>query len=407
MELKPKLRPLDFQPVFYQDQQMWFLRDPLQLTDQQLVFPAPMMQLLAFLDGRNTPQEIHIAFCHHIGVEIDYEIVNEALSRLDEACLLDNERSKQAKDMLLAEYRAQPHRLPALASRGYPAEPDKLATYLDEYGDGSGIEAERTWHGRGIVSPHIDYERGGNVYASVWKQAATAVSEADLVLIFGTDHNGGPGAITLTRQPYATPNGVIGTDLDLIDKLAEAIGPDAAYAEELHHRQEHSIELSAVWMDHIARRGGGTPPPMVPILVGGFHHFVMNGAHPKEDKRLTAFLQTLHAETAGRRVLAVASVDLAHVGPNFGDGFNMNAQRRMDLKIQDEALMSAAVAGDAASWYEQIAGVSDRNRICGFAPTYLLLRYLGPTSGQAVAYEQCTADPQNNSLVSICGLLLD
>ena len=103
MEFKPKLRPLDFQPVYYQDQQMWFLRDPLHLTDLQLFFPAPMVQLLAFLDGQHTPQEIHAAFCHQIGVEIDYEIVNEALSRLDEACLLDNDRSKRAKDGLLGE----------------------------------------------------------------------------------------------------------------------------------------------------------------------------------------------------------------------------------------------------------------------------------------------------------------
>ena len=386
---------------------MWFLRDPLHLTDLQLIFPAPMMQLLAFLNGKHTQQEIHIAFCRQIGVEIDYKIVDEALSRLDEACLLDNERSKEAKDKILAEYRAQPHRIPAVANQGYPAEPDKLAAYLDGFGDGSSLDAERTWHGKGIVSPHIDYERGGNVYAAVWNQAATAVSEADLVLIFGTDHNGGLGTITLTRQAYATPNGVIATDLDLIDKLAEAIGPDAAYAEELHHRQEHSIELSAVWMDHVARRRGGTPPPMVPILVGSFQHFVMNGGHPQEDERLIAFLQTLQAETTGRRVLAVASIDLAHVGPNFGDGFNMNAQRRIDLKVQDEALMATAIAGDAAGWYELIADVQDRNRICGFAPTYLLLRYLGATSGQKIAYEQCTADPQDNSLVSICGLLLD
>ncbi len=146
---------------------------------------------------------------------------------------------------------------------------------------------------------------------------------------------------------------------------------------------------------------------MVPILVGSFHHFVMNGGHPDEDERLTAVIDTLRKETAGRRVLAVASVDLAHVGPNFGDGFKMDRQRRIDLKLQDEALMSTAVAGDAAGWYARIAAVQDRNRICGFAPTYLLLRYLEASSGQVIAYDQCPADPQDDSLVSICGLLLD
>ncbi len=407
MESKPRLRPLDFQPVYYQNQQMWFLRDPLHLTDLQLFFPAAMTQFLAFLDGQHTAREIHAAFCRQIGVELDFEIVGDALARLDEACLLDNERAQATKERLLAEYRAQAYRPPALAGHGYPAEAEELAAVLDSFGDRQGLEMKGSWRGRGIVSPHIDYERGGQVYAKVWAEAATAVDEAELVLIFGTDHNGGPGTVTLTRQAYATPNGVFATDLELVDKLAEAVGAEAAFAEELHHRQEHSIELSAVWLDHVARHSGSTPPPMVPILVGSFHHFLMNGGHPAQDEGLTAFIETLRKETAGRRVLAVASVDLAHVGPNFGDGFKMDGQRRIDLKVEDEALMAAAVAGDAAGWYGQIAAVQDRNRICGFAPTYLLLRYLEASSGQVIAYDQCPADPEDNSLVSICGLLLD
>jgi AmmeMemoRadiSam system protein B len=195
--------------------------------------------------------------------------------------------------------------------------------------------------------------------------------------------------------------------LELIDKLAESIGPDAAFADELNHRQEHSVELSAVWLHHISHQAGVAPRPMVPILVGSFQHFISNGAHPAHDAHLVALIETLKQETAGRRVLAVASVDLAHVGPTFGDIFQMDRPRRTDLKSQDEVLMSAALAGDAEKWYQQIAGVRDRNRICGFAPTYLLLRYLGPTSGFQIAYEQCPADPQDNSLVSICGLLLN
>jgi AmmeMemoRadiSam system protein B len=146
---------------------------------------------------------------------------------------------------------------------------------------------------------------------------------------------------------------------------------------------------------------------MVPILVGSFQHFITNGAHPTHDARLETLIETLKQETIGRRVLAVASIDLAHVGPSFGDMFQMDQPRRSELKVQDEALMAAAIAGDAENWYQQIASVQDRNRVCGFAPIYLLLRYIGPTSGYQIAYEQCPADPQDHSLVSICGLLLN
>ncbi|MGW8319106.1 MAG: AmmeMemoRadiSam system protein B, partial [Candidatus Promineifilaceae bacterium] len=111
--------------------------------------------------------------------------------------------------------------------------------------------------------------------------------------------------------------------------------------------------------------------------------------------------------TAGRKVLAVVSVDLAHVGPNFGDSFVMDPDRRKQLKISDANLIQAISQGDASRFYQEIAAVEDRNRICGLSSIYLLLRYLGPSRGQQIAYEHCPADSQDTSLVSICGLLLD
>lgn len=403
----PLLRPLDFQPVSYQGQQMWLLRDPLKLSGTQLIVPAPIAQMLTLFDGSRTPQEIHATFCQMIGSEIDFSIIHEAINQLNDAFLLDNRRSQEKESEILAAYRAQPYRPPALAGISYPSAPGDLVSELKDYGAGDKLENWSPWTGRGIVSPHIDYQRGGVVYSRVWNRAAPAVAAADLVLIFGTDHNGGPETITLTRQPYATPFGIIPPDLTLVDKLAESIGTESAFAEELHHREEHSVELSAVWLHHIYQQTGTAPKPMVPILVGSFHHFLQNGNHPDSDLKINNFMATLKQETAGLRVLAVASVDLAHVGPNFGDNFNMDQWRRTSLRAQDDALMETAVRGDAGAWYEKIADVQDRNRICGFAPTYLLLRYLGPTTGHKIGYDQCPADIQNASLVSICGLLLD
>ncbi|MCA9928871.1 MAG: AmmeMemoRadiSam system protein B, partial [Anaerolineales bacterium] len=255
--------------------------------------------------------------------------------------------------------------------------------------------------------PHIDYQRGGPVYAKVWQRAKTAVLDADLILIFGTDHNGGPGTFTLTRLPYTTPYGELPTDVAIIDAIADAIGPEAAYAEELHHRQEHSVELSAVWLHHIYHEAGVVPKPMIPILVGSFHHFVSNGSHPAQDETLMTAIEVLKRETAAKKVLAVASVDFAHVGPNFGDNFPMDTQRRDALRQTDDLLVQSIIRGDATGFYDQIAAVENKNRICGFSPIYLMLRYLGTTEGVQVAYDQCSADEENASLVSIAGILLE
>jgi AmmeMemoRadiSam system protein B len=407
LSYKPILRPLDFQPVIYQNQQMWLLRDPLQLTDQQLIVPTVMAQMLVFCDGTRTPEEIHAAFCQQLQGQVDFGIITNALDQLDAACLLDNERSQKAHQAVLDSYRAAPHRIPALADLSYPANPQQLASLLESYSDGDNLNEWPDWQGRGLVSPHIDYQRGGFVYAQVWQRAKKAILEAELVLIFGTDHNGGPGTVTLTRQPYATPYGVMPTDLDLIDKVAGAIGTKMAFSEELHHRGEHSVELSAVWLHHIYHQQNMPPRPMVPILCGSFQHFLMNGARPANSEQLNAAIETIRQETSGKRVLAVASVDLAHVGPNFGDDFPMDDSRRAQLQQVDANLIRAILKGDAEDFYNQISVVQNRHRICGFSSIYLMLRLLGDTTGIEIAYDHCPADSQNTSLVSICGLLLE
>lgn len=409
---KPSLRPLDFQPIMHEGQRMWYLRDPLQVTDYQLLVPAPLAQMLVFCDGKHTLEEIHAAFAHAMGGAIDMAIITQTLARLDEACLLNNAHFRQVRQSLLDTYRRQPHRPPALADLSYPGDPVELIPLFASYSRGDNLAEWSGWQGRAIISPHIDYQRGGRVYAKVWQRAIEAIRQADLVLIFGTDHNGGFGTFTLTQQAYATPFGVLPADLGVVNALAEAITPEAAYEEELHHRQEHSVELSAVWLHAMCQQAHITPPPMVPILCGSFHHFVMTGDHPVDDPLLTKAVQTLRELSNGRRVLAVASVDFAHVGPNFGDQFAMDRPRREKLRAQDQSLMEAIVHGDAAEFYRQIEAIEDSNRICGFSSIYLMLRYLydQPSEaprGQIIAYEQCPADPQDTSLVSIGGLLLD
>jgi MEMO1 family protein len=401
---KPLLRPLDFQNVTYQGQSMWLLRDPLRLSEVQLVLPEGMAPMLTLLDGTRTPDEINRVFCRMVGQNLEPQIVMGALEQLDDAFLLENANTARAKQVQLAAYRAQPFRTPALAGHGYPNQPQELSAYLAGFENG---KTPAAWSGRGIVSPHIDYDRGGQVYSQVWHAAKDAVADAELVIILGTDHFGGLGTITLTRQAYATPFGVLPPDLGVVEELAGALGDSFAFADELNHSHEHSIELSAVWLHYMFNKLGTKPCPVVPILIGSFQHLVANGGHPEQDARFGRFLNALRDVSEGRRVLMVSSVDLAHMGPVFGDPFPMDKERRDDLARSDTQLMASAVQGDADGWFEQIATVKDRNRICGFSPTYFLLRHLGATTGQRIAYQHCPADTQDASLVSICGLLLD
>ncbi|MEM7330970.1 MAG: AmmeMemoRadiSam system protein B [Chloroflexota bacterium] len=407
MDDKPRLRPLDFQPITHEGQQMWLLNDPLNLSEQQLIMPQALAQMLLFCDGAHSIAEIHQGFCQRLGQNLPLDLITDSLARLDEALLLDNDRSQQALEALKASYRNQSYRPPAYANRGYPGTPQALADMLNEYGRDDDLSEWKPWRGRGIISPHIDFQRGGPVYSKVWQRAKTAVLEADLVIIFGTDHKGGLGTFTLTRLPYATPYGVLPADHALINKLVDGIGEEAAFAEELHHQQEHSIELTAVWLHHIYREAGIEPKPMLPILIGSFQEFVHKGTHPSHDPQLMTAINILKKETKNRKVLAVASVDFAHVGPEFGDNYTMTEARREQLRQTDDFLVRAIVQGNDASFYDQIAGIQNSNKVCGFSPIYLMLRYLETTEGVQVAYDQCSADPANESLVSIAGVLLE
>ena len=111
--------------------------------------------------------------------------------------------------------------------------------------------------------------------------------------------------------------------------------------------------------------------------------------------------------TKGKKVFAIASVDLAHVGPAFDSDYAMDAARKAALADSDRQLMQAIADGDTEHFYQQLASTRNENNVCGFSPTYLMLDFLGQTKGVQVAYDQCSADADDTSTVSICGILLE
>jgi len=401
-----RLRLLDVQPIVQRGQPSLLLRDPLQLSGNYLVLPeelGPALALLARCDGL-TLNELRMQAMASFGLVYPDELLQQMVEVLDDNFMLDNARAAEAHDRALAAYRAAPFRPPSLAGQSYPAKPADLRRLFDGYlSRVNGASRAAPAAGRGLFSPHIDYQRGGSVYAAVWQQAASMAQAADLVILLGTDHHSQGDRLTLTRQSYATPYGVLPTDRALVDALAEAIGPQAAFAGELRHRAEHSLELVATWLHHMR---GGRPVAMVPILTGSFADFIDGQGDPADDAVLAAFLATLRQQawTAGRQVLVVASGDLAHVGPVFG-GAEVDAAGRAALGQADEELMQQLAAGSAVGFFAAIRRVEDRNNVCGASPFYLALRLLGEVEGQVVAYDQCPADQRNTSLVSVCGMV--
>jgi AmmeMemoRadiSam system protein B len=411
----PKLRPLDIRPIVQDGRTYLLLRDPLQLTDRGVSIPQQLGPFLSLCDGTRDNGALSAALAVRFGLRIAPHVIEQLLDALDEVYLLDNERFVAAREAVLTEYRQAPHRPSALAGRSYPADPDELRGlldgYCDEVGDGDGAgdrdssdsAASVLGDIRGLVSPHIDYMRGGPVYARAWKRATEAAKSADLVVLLGTDHMGSDRSLTLTRQHYATPLGVLPTAHEVVDTLAASLGEEAAFADELHHRTEHSIELAAVWLQYVR---DGAPCELVPILCGSFGHFVHGEVDkgPGQDPAINTLVDVLKQAIAGRRAVVVAAADLAHIGPAFG-GQPVDFVGRARLQAADDELIASMCAGDAEGFFGAIRRDGDRRNVCGLAPIYLTLRILSPVEGEGVAYDRCPADQNGTSLVSICGVV--
>ena len=398
----PRLRDVDAQPIASGGRQGILLRDPLQLTDRYVIVPQRLAPVLSLCDGTRDSSALRAALIVRFGVRVGLDVIDKILSALDEALLLDNDRFVRAREQVVAKYREAPFRPPTHAGRSYPADPDELRSFLQRYLDEVDDVPPAPAGGRGLVTPHIDYARGGPVYARVWRRGAEMVREADLAVVLGTDHFGGAGQITLTRQDYATPFGTLPTADDVVDALAQALGPDTAFAEEFHHRSEHSIELAAVWLHYIRE---GQPCQLVPILLGSFGRFVGGDAEPASDRAIGALVSALRQVTSGRKVIVVAAADLSHVGPAFG-GRPLDLVGRARMQAIDDEIIEHTCAGDAEGLFHAIRCRSDRTNVCGLPPIYVALRMLEPVLGERVAYDRCPADAKGTSLVSVCGVVL-
>jgi AmmeMemoRadiSam system protein B len=401
---KPLVRNLE--PAWIEEggEKLLVLRDREGLMPAPVAVPAVVGVVLSLCDGARDEASIRSILEREVGQSFGADELGDLLDQLEEALILDGPHASATRAGALAQFRAAP-RPALLADAVYPADPAALRARIAELGRGtSDRPSARDERLRGVISPHIDYTRGGKVYHTVFERAAPALRAADLLVVFGTDHSGAPGSVTLTRQSFDTPFGRFETDRAIVDAIAAAIGEEDAFAEELHHRGEHSIELGLVW----AAAALGEPasrPTIVPILCGSFHEFTAGRAEPGTFARFAAAIDALRRAIGGRRLFTIAAADLAHVGPAFGDERPIDQPARARLREADERLLHAAAWGRADEFFAQLREERDARRICGLPPIYLMLRLLEDARGEMVAYEQCPADDANGSLVSVGGML--
>lgn len=413
---RPQLRPVEVSRITHEGSDFFLLKDPRRLSDQSLLVPLPLGAYLQNVDGSNTVEEIIEAALAMGAQPVPVEILDDLLGRLDEMFLLSNGKYADEIDRRLDDYRQAPARPAALAGLAYPAGVDDLRGYLDGFAfpyisESGSSNSSPNGKLTGIVSPHIDFERGGDSYAMIWEQVREELQDVELFVVFGTDHNGDGPRLTLTNQSYESPLGLLPTDTELVDDISRILAVDSTvddhpFADEFNHISEHSIELASVWLH---RAMGQTNAKMLPILCGSMGRLLLDGASRIEDHpQINRVVELLKETAKNRRTVFVAAADLAHVGPAFGDEEKMptESDHRKRVETEDEHLLESIVAGNREKFFELIKSGADKNKICGLSPIYMTLWASEATNGVWNGYQQCQADEANTSFVSIAGAAL-
>jgi AmmeMemoRadiSam system protein B len=250
------------------------------------------------------------------------------------------------------------------------------------------------------VAPHLDPRRAGPTIARALLELGERPPAPLRVVIFGTGHELIGDLYALTRKHFQTPLGKAMCDTTFVDAVAARLG-DRAYHSELAHQHEHSIEFAVLYLQ---RRLRGQPFTIVPVLCGGFHSLLDDGRTARQSEEFEGLIQAVR-ETATEQsgaTLYLAGVDLSHVGPRFGDP-GTDDRVRAEIEASDREALEAVRRGDADGWFDSIARHSDATRICGFAPTYAMLRCAAPGEGRLLRYQQSLEE--DASLVSIAAMV--
>jgi AmmeMemoRadiSam system protein B len=305
-----------------------------------------------------------------------------------------------------AKFLAHPRRPAIHAGGAYPSGPAPLTRMLDAaYLHADGPQAPPAPLGAGAtplraaIAPHVDLHRGAPTYSWAYKALAEA-QPADVYVVLGTCHTGVRGDFAATRKAYDTPLGAVPADTEFLDRLGRNWGRDL-FQGEFAHAGEHSIEFQAVYLRSLGLAGEGAAP-IVPILCDSLHSMVPDGKSPRDVAAVSHFLAALQQTLAedSRRITLIAAVDLAHIGPRFGDRWQVDLAHQAMVRTADGEMLDLVLEPDADAYYAQVMRDRDGRRICGFTPIYLLtaLMQAEQRHGQLLRYTQWVETDKSSSV---------
>ena len=391
---RPKLRPLSAKRFEHDGRLFVALEDPHRVIPQPILIPIEGYQrVVSLFDGRTTLVEIQARLFRESGEWISLSELELFVLHLDRVMVLDGPTFEEFQDT----YRRERVRPAAFAGRSYASTERALRSQLCQFfshtqGAGWPISGSKLASNRlrGILSPHIDFFRGGTTYTWSYKELVEH-SDAEVFVILGVAHQYCRNRFALTTKDFETPLGLVPTERSYVDQLAALAGSELL-DDELSHRTEHSIEFQVVFLQYLL--SGLREFSIVPILVGSFHDLMEARKDPIESPDVRRFVDALHAAESAceKKVAYIGGIDLCHVGPQFGDIGMVGPDQLEEVRQFDATMLDRATARDPSGWFGTAARINNRLRVCGLAATYTMLHAMGPASGRLLRYDQALDD---------------
>lgn len=372
-------------------QSLLCLQDPLHISDKTLFLHPSLSFILSLLDGHHSILDIQAEYMRRFGEFLFSEKIEEIIRQLDETLFLEGERFEEALRQKEEAFKQASVRDAIFAGRSYETEPSRLKAQLSYYftgpdGPGPLPEKEGGTGLKGVIAPHIDFQRGGSGYAFAHREIGKNALPECFVL-FGTAHTLMSHPFALTHKTFLTPMGPLEVDHELVDAIQSQY-PGNLFTDEGIHRNEHSIEFQCVFLRYLFPVP--TPVKIVPILCGSLHEAIEKGRSPMENPLIRQFLEGLKASVSSlkRKVYYIASADLAHVGLQFGDRNGIGEYDLRILEEEDRERLRNLEAVDAERFFFSISETGDHRRICGLPPIYAMLKVMEAKEGRLLHYGQ-------------------
>lgn len=386
----PHLRPVQPIPVEKDGRRFVALRDPAMLRGQTMVVVQPVMAVLQHFNGRQGVDEIS----GNLGIEL--EQVVDLTRNLDELGLLWGPTFERFESDL-KEKIARRGAFPASASHRLGSEADECRARIDGWLDET-EDPEIDGTVIGVVAPHLDYDRGWPNYAAAYKSVQN-VEAPDRVIVLGTNHFGLGDGVVLSQYGFESPVGRCQPDNEVINHVIDRLG-NAAIIDQLDHVPEHSIELQLPWIQHcwgdVPIVAALVPDPLMPMI-------------EEDDERIGVdrFVDVLSEvlDAVGGRSFVIASADLSHVGPQFGEPRTVDDRRRQNVETHDREMMEKYATADPEEFLGAMRWSANPTRWCSIGNMTAALMLTRPEKVELIDYRQA-CDEGGLCLVSSAAMVL-